>query len=238
MQKFEKDNYRKKLAESLLMEDSKILTVHYHEGKNRWALLDEGNDVYGVFDTPEEILESVESGKIKNSKEFENILRYRKQTEGSLKNADKLFYMDCLYGKTGHKLRESMAVQGDLPGSEMDFDEVMSMLDDGTELPNATDPHSDRAQGKEFRPLNEMDEEELYELCEGCYEEVMSSVKNLYSSCDYKEAKRKVLHGLYEQMWESRKKTLQVIIKNIGDKKQDMQSDVQGEGMQDQLPNP
>ena len=213
MQKYEKDNYRKVLTDSLLKEGKK-LKVHYHVNKNRWALIDESKSVYGLFSTPEEIVQKVENGIIENADAFAKILKYRAKNKKENDSA-KLFYMDTIYGKKGHSFRESLASAGALPGSEMNIDEVLGMFDDNTELPGATSPDSDMAQGKNVKPLNEMCEEEIYEMCESCYEEAMTSLKELYSACDYKDTRRMVFHEMYENMWENRKKTLEMVINKL-----------------------
>lgn len=216
MQGYERENYRKQLTQKLLKEsEGKTLTIHYHNEKNRWAILDENKTVYGLFDKPEDIIEKVEAGIISNGEEFGKILSYRKKFGESVDAKARIFYMDSLYGKKGHKLRESLAQTGELPGSEMSFDEVMDMLDDGTELPNSIDPQNDMAQGKNVKPLHEMAEEEVYEVCEGCYESMMMEMKKLVSSCQYESVERRVYHEMYENMWESRKKTLEMVIKKL-----------------------
>jgi len=213
MQRYERDNYRKQLTQKLLKEsEGKELTVHFHHEKNRWAILDESKNVYGLFANPEEIVEKVEAGIISNGDELGKILAYRKKFGESKDAKSCLFYMDTIYGKKGHTLRESLAQAGELPGSEMSFDEVMGMLDDNSELPNAIDPNSDMAQGKNVKPLQEMCEDEIYEVCESCYESMMMEMKKLVSSCQYETVERKVYHEMYESMWESRKKTVQMVL--------------------------
>lgn len=218
MQGYERDNYRKHLTEKLLTEsEGKKLTVHFHNEKNRWAILDEDKTVYGLFNSPEEIVEQVQTGVINNGDELGKILSYRKKVGKSTSAKDRLFYMDTLYGKEGHKLRESLAASGQLPGSEMTFDEVMNMLDDGSELPGAMDPNSDLAQGKNVKPLTEMCEEEIREMCEGCYESMMMEMKKLVSACQYESVERKVYHEMYENMWENRKKTLEMVMGKLAE---------------------
>ena len=223
MQAYERDNYKKKLADSILNENNeKNLTVHYYFKKNVWALMSEDKEVHGIFDDPEAIIENVEVGNITNADEFDAVLKYRKNSKfnESTETEQKLFFMDTIYGKDGHNLRESLRNEGSLPGSEMSLEEIMDMLGDNTEHPDAVQPDSQFAQGHGSleetlkMPLTEMSTEQLYEVCSESYENMMEAMKGLHHNCQY-EAQKRFFRELYEMQWDARKKTIEACMKKV-----------------------
>lgn len=234
MQGYQRDSYKKRLSNSInKKENNHKLTVKYHDKKGRWAVFDENQEVYGLFLSPEEIVENIEYGVIVNDDALSSILSYRKKIKEHNSPEARLFYMDTIYGKNGHSLRKELTESRDLPGSEMSYDQIMEMLEDEPMQGNAPesmdkdnqaspsnsessyDPMVDKPVNTAL--LHEMNEEQMYEMCESCYEEVLSATKNLYNGCDNGEAKKSFFREMYEMMWEGRRKTMEYVMKKINE---------------------